>query len=129
KTTDWHDIHGHLLEAFPEHLRFVPEGKLTLGLSTYGVAVSLKQQMATALAMKKLGKARQQSIRIVPNKTHQLSSAQVLHIKMVTPSSWELCFVRHQDTVVMAQTVAVQDIEAYTARDQKRPKRDTKVGM
>lgn len=128
-TTDWETIHKHLLEAFPAYLKYAPEGKLTFGISTYGVEVSTKKQLATALALKKLAKANKQSMRIVPNKTHQLSSAQVLHNKLFTAQGWELFFVRDKDRVLMAQTTQIQDIEAYTARDQKRPKRDARVGM
>jgi tRNA (guanine10-N2)-dimethyltransferase len=38
-------------------------------------------------------------------------------------------FVRHGRQTYVAQTVAIQDIDAYAARDQKRPKRDARVGM
>jgi tRNA G10 N-methylase Trm11 len=37
--------------------------------------------------------------------------------------------VRNGNKTIVAQSIAVQDIEKYTARDQKRPYRDAKVGM
>ncbi len=130
KTTDWQSIHDYLIKILPEHLKYVPEGeKLQLGLSTYGIDVSVKKQLATALALKKVAREHKQSVRIVPNKTHELSTPQVLHNKLFTPSGWELFFVRNGEQVLMAMTTNIQDIEAYTARDQKRPKRDAKVGM
>lgn len=130
KTTDWQPIHDYLIEILPAHLKYVPEGeKLQLGLSTYGIEISVKKQLATALALKKVAVAHKQSTRIVPNKTHELSTAQVLHNKLFTLSGWELFFVRDGERVLMAMTTNIQDIEAYTARDQKRPKRDAKVGM
>ncbi len=129
-SADWTKIHNYLIKIIPEHLKYVPEGeKLQLGLSTYGVDVSVKKQLATALALKKVAVAHKQSTRIVPNKTHELSTAQVLHNKLFTPSGWELFFVQDGERVLMAMTTDIQDIEAYTARDQKRPKRDAKVGM
>lgn len=41
----------------------------------------------------------------------------------------ELLLIRDGERTVLAQTTAVQDIEAYAARDQARPARDAKVGM
>jgi tRNA G10 N-methylase Trm11 len=128
-SSDWRKIQDYLVKTIPKHLEFVPEGKLTIGLSAYGLDVSPKKIEATALELKKVIKISGKSVRIVPNKTKELSSAQVLHNKLYTPSGWELFFVKHGDKVLMAQTVYIQDIEAYTARDQARPKRDAKVGM
>lgn len=130
KTTDWSNVQEYLEKILPDHLKYVPKGeKLQLGLSTYGVDISVKKQMATALALKKVAKSHKQSIRIVPNKTHELSSAQILHNKLFTPSGWELFFVQDDKRILLGTTTNIQDIEAYTARDQKRPKRDAKIGM
>ncbi len=127
---DWQTIQDHLVKALPDHLKYVPEGeKLQLGISTYGVDVSVKKQLATALALKKVAREHKQSVRIVPNKTHELSSAQVLHNKLFTASGWEFIVTTAGDRTILAITTHIQDIEAYTARDQKRPKRDAKVGM
>jgi tRNA (guanine10-N2)-dimethyltransferase len=66
----------------------------------------------------------------VPNKETELSSAQVLHNHLAeTPLGMELVLVRDGDSTWLAQTFAVQDINAYAARDQRRPKRDARVGM
>jgi tRNA G10 N-methylase Trm11 len=45
------------------------------------------------------------------------------------PFGMELLFIQVEGGVWLAQTVGIQDIEAYGARDQARPKRDAKVGM
>jgi tRNA G10 N-methylase Trm11 len=66
---------------------------------------------------------------VIPNKTPELSTAQVLHNKLTTLGAWELLLVRQKNQVILAQTMFVQDIEAYAARDQTRPYRDAKVGM
>jgi tRNA G10 N-methylase Trm11 len=130
KSAEWQAIHDYLVKVFPEHLKYAPEsGKLNIGLSTTAIDVSVKKQQATALELKKVAKKHGQAVRVVPNKTHELSSAQVFHNKLYTDSGWELCFVQSDGKVVMSQTNYVQDIDAYTARDQKRPKRDAKVGM
>lgn len=128
-TTNWQVVHDYLLKTFPEHLKYVGEGKLTIGLSTYGVAVNPTKIQGTALSLKKVAKQHGKSVRVVPNKSHELSSAQVLHNKLFTANGWELFFVQNGNKIVMAQTSHIQDIEAYSARDQARPKRDAKVGM
>jgi tRNA G10 N-methylase Trm11 len=68
-------------------------------------------------------------VRIVPNKTPALSSAQVLHNKLTHKGAWELLFVKKGNRTYLAQTLFVQDIEAYAGRDQARPARDAKAGM
>jgi len=41
----------------------------------------------------------------------------------------ELLLIGNGKETLLAQTIKVQDIQAYAARDQARPKRDAKVGM
>jgi tRNA G10 N-methylase Trm11 len=65
----------------------------------------------------------------VPNKTAVLNSAQVLHNTLTSLGAWELLLIKHGQQTLLAQTFFVQDIEAYGARDQARPKRDARVGM
>jgi tRNA (guanine10-N2)-dimethyltransferase len=85
---------------------------------------------ATALAVKKAVKATDRPVRVVPNNAPQLSSAQVLHNNMTDlPLGMELILISNGKTALLAQTVVVQDIDAYAGRDQKRPKRDARVGM
>jgi tRNA (guanine10-N2)-dimethyltransferase len=81
------------------------------------------------LAIKKAVEATGRPVRIVPNKTLDLNSAQVLHNKLTHRGGWELIFAKYGDSTILAQTLFVQDIEAYAARDQARPKRDARVGM
>jgi tRNA G10 N-methylase Trm11 len=69
------------------------------------------------------------SARVVPNKTPELSSAQVLHNKLTGERGWELLLIKDGQKTYVAQTAQIQDIEAYAARDQQRPKRDARVGM
>lgn len=127
-STDWPSALNYLKKAIPEQLVHV-EGKLTLGLSVYGVAVTLDQLNKDALALKKVVKSTGKPARIVPNKTLTLNSAQVLHNKLTHRGGWELILFKHGEKTIVAQTLFVQDIEAYGARDQARPKRDARVGM
>lgn len=126
---DWQKVEKFLLEVSPGFSEQMPEGKMTLGLSTIGFDVGLKQLQATGLKMKKAIRATERPVRLVPNKSPELNAAQVIHNKLTGPNGWELLFIKNGPRMLVAQTVKVQDIEAYTRRDRERPMRDTKVGM
>lgn len=128
-TTDWQQIEKFLLRVSPDQSERMVKGKMHLGLSAIGFDISAKQLQATALTLKTAIRKTGRSVHVVPNKDPQLSSAQVLHNKLTGPNGWELIFIRDSHKTVVAQTVKVQDIEAYGARDQARPKRDSRVGM
>lgn len=128
-TTEWNVIEKHLQESVVPHAKHLPDGKMSLGLSVYGLNVKPSRINATALDLKKILKNSGRSVRVIPNKTAELSSAQVLHNNLTGERAWELLFIQHGSQTYMAQTTNVQDITAYTARDQARPKRDARVGM
>jgi tRNA G10 N-methylase Trm11 len=128
-TTNWQDLVEYLTQQIPGHMRYQPEGKFTLGLSAYGLPVNLNDQNKALMAIKRVIRSTGKSVRIVPNKSAALNSAQVLHNKLTTKGAWELLLVRDGKQTILAQTIFVQDIEAYSARDQARPARDAKVGM
>jgi tRNA G10 N-methylase Trm11 len=128
-SANWSEVESFLKNAVPEHLQHLPEGKLRLGLSVYGMGISVQRLNATGLEIKKVIKATGRSVRFVPNKELALNSAQVLHNKLTQTLGWELIFIRDGNRTFVAQNIAEQDIEAYTARDQARPKRDARVGM
>ena len=125
----WPDIETYLAKTIPDHLQYVPEGKLKVGLSVYGLSVSVDRLNATGLSLKKVIKAAGRSVRIIPNKELELNSASVLNNKLTGLSGWELLLVNDGSKTWLAQTYRVQDIDAYAARDQARPKRDARVGM
>ncbi len=128
-TADWFKIEKYLLKMVPEHLQYVPDGKLTLGLSVYGLSATTNMLTKTGLTLKKIIKNTGRPVRLVPNKTPALGSAQVLHNDLMGERGWELVFVRNGEKTIVCLTIAEQDIEAYGARDQARPKRDARVGM
>lgn len=127
--TDWPQIIRYLADNIPKHLEYMPAGKLKLGLSVYGLKVSASQINRSMLEIKKIIKARGRSVRVVPNKNPALSSAQVLHNRLTHKGGWELLLVANGPKTFLAQTLFSQDIEAYAARDQARPARDSRVGM
>lgn len=128
-TTNWKEIEKFLVQVSPGHSQRMPEGKMRLGLSVVGFDVPLRQLEATGLTLKKAIKKTGRNVRLVPNKTAELNTAQVTHNQLTGPTGWELIFIRDGDKTVIAQTVKVQDIESYTKRDRERPKRDSRVGM
>ncbi len=128
-TNSWKEVEKFLVQVSPGHSQSMPEGKMTLGLSLYGFNETVQRIEATGLTLKKAIKKTGRNVRLIPNKTHELNAAQVIHNKLTSPTGWELVFVRDGDKVLVAQTVKVQDIDAYARRDRERPLRDTKVGM
>ncbi len=127
--TKWDDIQKYLEKTIPQYVGFMPPGKLRLGLSTYGLDVTPRRLQATGLSLKKIARTHGRSARYVPNVETALNAAQVLHNQLIQKLGWELLFVRDGQKTIVAQTIAVQDIDAYRRRDQERPYRDARVGM
>ncbi len=128
-TSKWPDLQQHMNRQLPDVLADVPEGKLQLGISTYGLSVKPQQLLAAGLSLKKALRADGRSVRLIPNQTNALNSAQVLHNHLTGPTGFELVLVRDGSHTIYARTVAEQDIESYTVRDRGRPRRDARVGM
>ena len=128
-TTDWQAIEKFLIQVSPTHSQQMPEGKMQLGLSVIGFDISLKQLQASGLSLKKSIKKTGRNVRLIPNKSLELNTAQVLHNHLTGPTGWELVIIKNDQKTIIAQTVKGQDIESYTRRDRHRPKRDAKVGM
>lgn len=128
--TSWPQVAKQLAHELPRYLDTMPlEGKIKLGLSVFGLHVNERQLFATGLTLKKVCKQAGRSVRLIPNTEPALSSAQVLHNQLTGELGLELVLVAHEGKTYITQTVAVQDITAYAARDQGRPKRDAFVGM
>ncbi|HVS79046.1 MAG TPA: hypothetical protein VHD84_02020 [Candidatus Saccharimonadales bacterium] len=127
--TDWKKLADYLIEKVPEYSAHLPDGKFTLGLSVYALDVTPRQISAALLEIKNRVRQAGRPVRIVPNKSPALNSAQVLHNKLTHKGAWELILIKDGQRTLVAQTLFVQDIEAYGARDQVRPARDARVGM
>jgi tRNA G10 N-methylase Trm11 len=130
ETSNWAKIASFLKEDLAFKLNFNGEGKLQLGLSSYGFTVSAPKLLSLGLELKKmLKRATGRSVRLVSSNSElHLSSAQVIHNGLVN-GGYEIILVSDGKRSVIARTIAEQNIEAYTRRDQQRPKRDAKVGM
>ncbi|MEI9913553.1 MAG: hypothetical protein WDN66_00865 [Candidatus Saccharibacteria bacterium] len=128
-STNWEDIEKFLSESAPEHSKTMPAGKMTFGLSVYGFDINPQTISKSALNIKRAIQKTGRSVRIVPNKSPELNTAQVIHNKLTNERSWELLIVKSDAKTYIAQTVMVQDIDAYSKRDQARPNRDSRVGM
>lgn len=129
EATDWKAIEKHLLKESPSHAAMLPEGKLRIGLSAYHLPVKVGDLHATGLRLKKTLRVNGRTVRVIPNQEPALSSAQILYNKLTSELGWELVCIGANNRTIIAQTIAEQDIDAYAARDQKRPKRDARVGM
>lgn len=130
-STNWNLIEKALV-AFVRSPSFTlpASGKFHLGISVIGFDVSPAKVTATGLTLKKIIRSKYAgSVRLVPNTTAALSSAQVFHNYLTGGNGCELLIIAHGNTTRIAQTTAVQDIDSYTLRDRGRPKRDARVGM
>jgi tRNA G10 N-methylase Trm11 len=128
-STEWNKAMRALQSNLPEWLNGMPTGKVTLGISVYGLKATPQQINAGALSLKKVIKAAGRSARVVPNVEPELNTAQVIHNRLAGPAGLELLLIEYEGTIVVARTHWVQDIEAYRRRDQERPMRDARVGM
>ena len=103
------------------------EGKITLGISDYSKGASKKSANLEAMKLKKILVRHKRSVRVVLSDSATLSTATSLHngLSGKNPKKVELIKIDSD----WYKVIGVQDIDAYSRRDQGRPKRDTKVGM
>ncbi len=128
-TTNPQKVFDYCRRELPKHAAMRPEGKIKLGVSLYGLDMPLAKIQANALSLKTAIKKSGRSVRVVPNTSPSLSSAQTLHNSLTSELGMELVFVRSGSTTLLGQVSGVQNIDAYAARDQARPKTDAFVGM
>ncbi len=130
-STDWKRVERELPGLVTELGLTLPDGKIQLGLSAFGLKISPAKLNAAGLTLKKVLRSKlDRSVRVTPNPELELNTAQVLHNHLTGPTGIELLLIATSDNrTIVARTVKVQDIESYTQRDRGRPKRDAKVGM
>lgn len=124
--------HGELadLQALPVEIEALPmnDGKTPFAVSLYMPRSTRRQAEAVGLALKKRLRMRG-SVRLVqPTDGAEVSAAGLKH-NQVLEKGFELLIAVAGKTMVVAQTVSVQDIDAYAARDYGRPARSATVGM
>lgn len=130
-STDWKRVERELPKLVTELGLTLPDGKIQLGLSSFGLKISPAKLNATGLTLKKVLRSKlERSVRVTPNPELELNTAQVLHNHLTGATGIELLLVATSDNrTVIARTTKVQDIDSYTLRDRGRPKRDARVGM
>jgi len=130
-SADWRNVERKLPELVVELALIIPDGKIQLGLSSFGLNVSPAKLNAAGLTLKKIIRTRTgRSVRVTPNPEVELNTAQVLHNHLAGPTGIELLLIAGNDgSTIIARTTDVQDIDSYTLRDRGRPKRDARVGM
>ena len=115
------------------HLFSQTTGKVTIGVSYYGSSAKSKLTANFSQAMRASLEQSGHSVRLVPSEQATLSTATVLHNKLAigNPKKVELLLTPTpgDHRLVVAKTIYVQDIGAYTLRDRGRPRRDTRNGM
>lgn len=115
------------------HLFGQTTGKITLGVSYYGSSAKSNLTANFSRAMRASLEQSGHSVRLVPSEQAALSTATVLHNKLAigNPKKVELLLAPAPGShrLVVAKTIYVQDIGAYTLRDRGRPRRDTRNGM
>ena len=116
------------LEKKPlEFLQELPEGKITIGVSDYSKNASRRTAAMEALKLKKILVRHGRSVRVVENKDATLSTATSLHNGLSGKNERKVELTKVNND--WYKVIGVQDIDAYTKRDQARPARDAKVGM
>jgi tRNA G10 N-methylase Trm11 len=130
-STDWRQIERELPLIITELALTLPDGKIRLGLSAFGVGVSAGKLNACGLTLKKVLRDKNgRNARVIPNPEVELNTAQVLHNKLTGATGIELLLVATSDgQTIVARTHEAQNIDSYALRDRGRPKRDARVGM
>ncbi|MBQ3292760.1 methyltransferase domain-containing protein [Candidatus Saccharibacteria bacterium] len=103
------------------------EGKITLGISDYSKNASKKSASAEAMKLKKILTRHGHSVRVVLGDSAALPTATSLHNGLSGKNPKKCEFIKVEND--WFRVIGVQDIDAYSRRDQGRPARDAKVGM
>ena len=109
-----------------DYLKQMDAGKITLGISDYSRRATRQDAMRKALELKNALKEASRSARVVPNQATKISTAAALGNGLGRRDRHVEFIIYNNEWYV---SIGVQDINAYTKRDQMRPARDAKVGM
>lgn len=128
--SDWRQASMKIIAHYTKKWA-VHEGKITLGISTYGFDVSNRDVQKTGIILKQKLKNSNSSLRLVPNTEPALNTAVSHHNKLgLSENKIELLVVRGAGgRVIVAESIGAQNITSLARRDQGRPKRDAFVGM
>ena len=128
-STDWHDVSKKITQIFERDFADF-SGKITLGISSYGLKIRANEISKTGTIIKHKLKNHGVSVRIIPSKTAALSTAISHNNKLgLSEKKIEILAVRGGKKTIIALSEGAQNITSYAKRDQNRPKRDAFVGM
>lgn len=128
-TTDWKKLSAKISQHYTEKFG-AKDGKITLGISSYGFDVSAREVQKIGLVLKSKLKQKGVGLRLIPNQNQSLSTATSHHNKLgLSGNKIELIIAKGAKTTIVAESIGSQNITALAARDQGRPKRDALVGM
>ena len=118
------------LQALPIDIEQLPvsDSKISFALSVYGARSDARSVMAAGLQIKKILKQRGSVRLVTPTKGSEVTVAQLKHNRIIE-DGFELMVVVSGKEMIIARTVAIQDIDWYSRRDYERPSRSAKVGM
>ena len=128
-STDWREVSKKMTKLFEQDFSNF-KGKITLGISTYGLKIRANEVSKTGTIIKQKLKNHGVSVRIIPSKTTELSTAISHNNKLgLSEKKIEILVVRGGKKTIIALSEGAQNITSYARRDQNRPKRDAFVGM
>lgn len=108
-------------------------GKITLGVSYYDPRASKRSAINLGQELQSILKGLGHSTRLLPTNNAVLGAAAILHngLSGQNPKKVELNFIKTSDqaSLCIGRTIYIQDIDAYTFRDRRRPRRDARNGM
>lgn len=127
---DWTKLSNKVIQYYGDTWSSF-DGKITLGLSTYGFGANPRDVQKIGIILKQKLKKAGVSLRLIPNQDVALSTATSHHNKLgLSDNKVELLLIRAKSgRILVAQSTGAQNITAYAKRDQERPKRDAFVGM
>lgn len=109
------------------------DGKITLGVSYYDPRASKRSAISLSQELQNILKGLGHSTRLLPTNNAVLGAATILHngLSGQNPKKIELNFIKTSDqaSLCVGRTIYIQDIDAYTFRDRRRPRRDARNGM
>ena len=109
------------------------DGKITLGVSYYDPRASKRSAISLGQELQSILKGLGHSTRLLPTNNAVLGAAAILHngLSGQNPKKVELNFIKTSDqaSLCVGRTIYIQDIDAYTFRDRRRPRRDARNGM
>ena len=123
RSGNWRDISAWMVKEYTTRWK-AHEGKITLGISAYGLTVTSRDVQKTGITLKQSLKRQGVSLRLVPNTEPALNTAASHHNKLgLSTNHIELLIVRGASgKIIVAESVGAQNITALASRDQARPR-------